>query len=67
MNIKKNILFFVICLVVVFVTAKTAYSQPPDPIDCVTDPSDPACPIDGGVTLLALAGATLGMFRKRKK
>ena len=39
-------------------------AAPPDP---TCDPLDPACPIDGGISLLIAAGIGLGAKRAFKK
>ncbi len=51
-----------IVLVMIFLTAlaNTSRSQTPDP-GC--DPLDPACPIDGGVSLLIATGIYIGARR----
>jgi len=41
-----------------------SWAAPPDP-DC--DPLDPACPIDGGVSILIVAGIGLGVKRALRK
>lgn len=49
---------------VVLLSPQVSKAAPPDP-DC--DPLDPACPIDGGVTILLAAGIGLGVKRALKK
>ena len=54
---KKIILFSLLFLFLGAFVPFVSFAQPPNP-DC--DPLDPACPIDGGVSLLILAGIGLG-------
>lgn len=43
---------------------KTMADPPPDPCG---DPFDPACPIDGGVSLLIAAGIGIGAMKHKSK
>ena len=59
-------------LLIVFLLPYTGHAQPmpgdPPPPPC-TNPDDPACPIDGGLSMLIVAGVGYGVrrFRGRKK
>ncbi len=55
MMYKKYLVFLLI--MVGSLLASQGYAQIPDP-GC--DPLDPACPIDGGLTLLIAAGVAIG-------
>lgn len=59
-------LLFIVSMALFFavVVPLKTMAAPPDP-DC--DPLDPACPIDGGITLLIAAGIGLGAKRIVKK
>ena len=57
---KKYLLLFVIFLLINIFDPSLIYAQPVDP-GC--DPLDPACPIDGGVSLLIAAG--IGIAAKK--
>ena len=60
---KRLLIIFIIFIIPVAVLA----TDPP-PTGC--DPFDPACPIDGGLSLLIAAGIGLGAkkaFKERKK
>lgn len=61
MWLKKKGLFFIFFLMIFIGASFSTIAQGlPDP-DC--DPLNPACPIDGGVSLLILAGVALGAKR----
>jgi hypothetical protein len=55
----SSILRFGFLVLVVFILPSVCFGQ----IDPGCDPDDPACPIDGGVSLLIAAGVGLGAKR----
>jgi hypothetical protein len=61
---RKLLMMVSIALLFAIVLPLNTNAAPPDP-DC--DPLDPACPIDGGITLLIAAGIGLGAKRALKK
>lgn len=64
---KKYVLSFGIVLMMSLINPLKMMAQPADP-GC--DPLDPACPIDGGVSLLIAAGIGIGAkkaYNLRKK
>ena len=67
MSNNKKIQFFLIMTVVILVVCfmpHIGWSQPlpgdPPPPPCI-NPDDPACPIDGGLSLMIVAGVGYGM------
>ena len=60
----------VAALLIVFLLPFTGHTQPqpgdPPPPPC-TNPDDPACPIDGGLSMLIVAGIGYGVKRLRGK
>jgi len=54
---RKLFLLMIFLVTINLLFPMVMMAAPPDP-DC--DPLDPACPIDGGVTLLIAAGIGLG-------
>ena len=63
-SMRKLLIIFSIALVFAIVLPLNTVAAPPDP-SC--DPMDPACPIDGGITLLIAAGIGLGAKRALEK
>ena len=64
MNIIRKIIFLMSIFITLAVfSPMTTMAAPPDP-DC--DPLDPACPIDGGISILVIAGIGLGARRALK-
>ena len=61
---RKLLIIFSIALIFAIVLPLNTSAAPPD-AGC--DPMDPACPIDGGITLLIAAGIGLGAKRALKK
>ena len=61
---RKLLVISSIALLFAIVMPLRTSAAPPDP-NC--DPLDPACPIDGGITLLIAAGIGLGAKRALKK
>ena len=62
---KKILLFISISLLFTLISpVKTMADPPPDPCG---DPFDPACPIDGGVSLLIAAGIGIGAMKHKSK
>jgi hypothetical protein len=62
---KKILLFISISLLfALIIPVKTMADPPPDPCG---DPFDPACPIDGGVSLLIAAGIGIGAMKHKSK
>ncbi len=61
---KKITLVLVIIIAIAFIFPTSTFAQVIDP-GC--DPSDPACPIDGGISLLIAAGIGLGAKRAMAK
>ena len=51
-------------LFALIIPVKTMADPPPDPCG---DPFDPACPIDGGVSLLIAAGIGIGAMKHKSK
>ncbi len=69
MYVNKRVAILVVLLIVVFIVPISVFAGPGDP-GC--DPLDPACPIDGGLSLLIAAGIGVGAkkaydTRKQKK
>ena len=65
MSIMKRIML--LGALVVFLSLFTPLKVLASPPDGGCDPLDPACPIDGGITLLIAAGIGLGAKRALKK
>lgn len=63
-SMRKLLVMVSIALFFAVVLPLKTLAAPPDP-NC--DPLDPACPIDGGITLLIAAGIGLGAKRALKK
>lgn len=62
---KKIITIFTITmLLALFNPFNTFADPPPDPCG---DPFDPACPIDGGISILIAAGVGIGALKHRNK
>jgi len=61
---RKLLVMVSIALFFFVVLPLNTFAGPPD-AGC--DPLDPACPIDGGITLLIAAGIGLGAKRALKK
>jgi hypothetical protein len=61
---RKLLMMTLLALVFAIALPLSTSAAPPDP-DC--DPLDPACPIDGGITILIAAGIGLGAKRALKK
>ena len=68
---NKNIKFLIILSVMILlvcVLPHLGFAQPqpgdPPPPPC-TDPDDPACPIDGGLSMLIAAGVGYGVKKYR--
>lgn len=55
---KKYLLMFGLILATVFFSPMISNGQPPPDPGC--DPLNPACPIDGGLSLLIAAGISIG-------
>ena len=75
MTQQKNYRFFlilVLSIVIIIFLPYIGHAQPipgdPPPPPC-TNPDDPACPIDGGLSMLIVTGVGYGVkrFRGRKK
>ena len=60
---KKITLVLVIIIAIAFIFPTSTFAQ----IDPGCDPSDPACPIDGGISILIAAGIGLGAKRAMAK
>ena len=64
-TIKKIFAIYTLTvLLALFIPVSTFADPPPDPCG---DPFDPACPIDGGLSLLIAAGVGIGAVRHRNK
>lgn len=61
---KWGIITVVVLLLTTFITNSSLAVPPEDP-GC--DPSDPTCPIDGGVSILLAVGVGLGAKKAFKK
>ena len=60
-------MMFTILLAIICIIPHIGFSQilgDPPPPPC-TDPDDPTCPIDGGLSLLLAAGAAYGVKKYR--
>lgn len=65
MKLKRlYLLVFLFCMFS-FTIPQIAFCLPPDPIDNCTDPLDPLCPIDSGLTILLVAGIGISATRKK--
>lgn len=62
---KRIISIFTITLFFLTMNPANSFADPPP--DPCGDPFDPACPIDGGLTLLLAAGAGIGAVKYRGK
>ncbi|MDQ6843871.1 MAG: hypothetical protein M3Z92_05900 [Bacteroidota bacterium] len=58
----SRVLFFTVFLMLIFICFPSLVHAQIDP-SC--DPQDPACPIDGGLSLLLAAGIGYGMIKIR--
>ena len=68
-NKRKIVLLMGILITIALLFPSISIAQTAD-IDPGCDPMDPACPIDGGITLLIAAGIGLGArksFRNKNK
>ena len=63
-KIIKVQLFFVVFFLFLMIFPIISNAQLPDP-GC--DPNDPACPIDGGLSILIAAGIGLGARKAMRK
>jgi hypothetical protein len=63
-KIKQLLLVFFLFAGMMAIVPQSSKAAPPDP-DC--DPLDPACPVDGGVSILIATGIGLGIKRARRK
>jgi hypothetical protein len=63
-KLMKTVLMGLFIVGMVILAPQNTLAAPPDP-DC--DPLDPACPVDGGVTILIAAGIGLGVKRAFRK
>ena len=61
---RKLLVMVSIALLFAIILPLNTFAAPPDP---TCDPLDPACPIDGGISLLIAAGIGLGAKRALKK
>ena len=64
-KINKVQLFLVLFFLFLMIFPVISNAQPP--IDPGCDPGDPACPIDGGISLLIAAGIGLGARKAMRK
>jgi hypothetical protein len=62
---KRIIAIFTITLLLVLINPVNTFADPPP--DPCGDPFDPACPIDGGISLLIAAGVGIGAIKHRNK
>ena len=56
---RKYMMMFGVVITIILLNPITMNGQAP-PIDPGCDPLDPACPIDGGLSLLIAAGISVG-------
>ncbi len=66
-TLSKQVLTIGVVILICLIQPVTGFAQVVDP-GC--DPLDPACPIDGGLSLLIAAGIGIGAkkaYNKRKK
>ena len=63
MKRKFNIVFFSVCLLVFSSEVYAQKTEPPKP----GPPGPPGTPIDGGLSLLIVAGVAYGVYEKRRK
>jgi len=62
-SFKKSILTLGLIIAIAFIFPTNTFAQ----IDPGCDPSDPTCPIDGGISILIAAGIGLGAKRAMAK
>lgn len=62
---KRIIAIFTITMLLALVNPYNTFADPPP--DPCGDPFDPACPIDGGLSLLIAAGVGIGAIKHRNK
>ena len=62
-RIRKIIFLMPIFVMLALFSPMNTMAAPPDP-DC--DPLDPACPIDGGISILIIAGIGIGARKALK-
>ena len=63
---RRKILTYLCCVLMLLVSASIfAKKEPPPPQNL--PPSGPGLPIDGGISLLLIAGAAYGVYAKIKR